>query len=226
MYGIPDHKLNTVYNGIDYNFWDSKLVSEREIQNLKKQYNIEESYIWLYFGRMGVAKGMDDVLKAIPHIIKQIPNYKQILITPKKQSSRILGVKNTFSIEEIEEFIKQNKLEKNIIRIESIPRELLRSRIKIADVAILPSRAEGFWFAVSEVCALWTNLITTNVASIPEVVYGSINFAEPTNSQDISQKVINFYHNIYESITEKRFERWECINHTIVIYQSIMKKWK
>lgn len=226
MYWIPDHKLQTVYNGIDYGFWNPERVNPENIQKIKQQYNIEENYIGLYFGRMWVAKGMDDVLKAIPEIIKTIPHYKQVFITPKKQSSRILWVKNTFSVKEVEDFIKKNDLQKNIIRIESVTRELLRDWIKTVNLVILPSRAEWFGFAVSEVCALWTDLITTNVASIPEVVYGNINFVEPANSQDISQKVIDFYHDKHKIIEDKRFERQECIKKTIHIYKYIVGKWK
>jgi glycosyltransferase involved in cell wall biosynthesis len=226
MYWISDHRLSTVYNGIDYNFRDSSQISQHDTSQLRINHSITDSYIGLYFGRMGVAKGMDDVLKAIPHIIRHIPNYKQVFITPKKQSSRILWVKNTFSIEEVEQFIKEHQLESHIIWIESVPREELRSWIKTVSVVILPSRAEWFGFAVSEVCALWGNLITTNVASIPEVVYGNVNFVEPNNEYDISQKVFDFYHNKYETITERKFERGECIKDTSRLYQLIIKKWK
>ncbi len=78
---------------------------------------------------MGIAKGMDDVLYALPFIVKNIPHYKQIFITPKKQSSQIFGMKNTFSIEEIEKVIKKNNLQDNIIWIESVSREQLRDWI-------------------------------------------------------------------------------------------------
>lgn len=226
MYGIPDNKLHTVYNGIDYNFWDPSTITQQEIDNLRNTYNIKDTYVWLYFGRMGIAKWMDDVLKAIPYIIQQIPNYKQIFITPKKQSTRILWVKNTFSVQEVEQYISQNHLEEHIIWIESLPKEVLRIRIKTVDVVILPSRAEGFGFAVSEVCALWTNLITTNVASIPEVVYGTVNFTEPANPQDIGQKVIDFHKNISENIAKKEFTRDQCIQKTINIYHIIVMQWK
>ncbi len=224
MYGIPDYKLHTIYNGIDYGFWNADLVDQKTIIQLKQQYHLEENYIGLYFGRMGVAKWMDDVLKAVPEIIKKIPHYKQIFITPKKQSSRILWVKNTFSVEEVEQFIKEHQLESHIIWIESVPREILRLWIKTVDLVILPSRAEWFGFAVSEVCALWANLITTNVASIPEVVYGKVNFVEPNNEHDISQKVVDFHHNTGKIITEKQFKRQECIKKTEEMYHKVLKK--
>jgi glycosyltransferase involved in cell wall biosynthesis len=90
MYGISDNKLHTIYNGIDYDFWNPSTIHQDNIIKLREDYNITNNYVGLYFGRMGMAKGMDDVLKAILEIMKTIPQYKQVFITPKKQSSKIL----------------------------------------------------------------------------------------------------------------------------------------
>jgi spore coat protein SA len=226
MYGIPDSKLSTVYNGIDYEFRDPTTLSWDEIQALRRRHHLEDNYVGLYFGRMWLAKGMDDVLRSLVETIKLVPNYKQIFITPKKQQAKLLWVKNTFSVSEVEEFISKHQLGDHVIWLESLPIVQLKHWIGLADVVILPSRAEWFGFAVSEVCALNRPLITTSVASIPEVVYGKINFVEPSNEHDISQKVLDFYHNKYEIITEKKFEREKCIKDTSRLYQFIIKKWK
>ncbi len=45
MYGISDDKLITVYNGIDYNFWNPSHIDEDHINALKKKYNLNDSYI-------------------------------------------------------------------------------------------------------------------------------------------------------------------------------------
>gem|GEM_PF-365958 len=142
MYGIPDSKLRTVYNGIDYDFWDKDKMDPQSIQTIKDTYDLGSAYIGLYFGRMGVAKGMNDVLRALPAIVKQIPHYKQVFITPKQQAKTILGLKNSFSLQEIQQFIDDNKLGSHIVRIESVPRTILRDWIALSDVVILPSRAE------------------------------------------------------------------------------------
>lgn len=49
-------------------------------------------------------------------------------------------------------------------------------------------------------CALGARLVTTNVASIPEVVHGKVGFAEPGNIDDIATKLVDMRHERYEII--------------------------
>jgi len=60
----------------------------------------------------------------------------------------------------------------------------------------------------------------TNVASLPEVVSGKINFIEPANEHDIAEKIIQFYEGKYESIPEKRFYRKDNVEKTLDAYRS------
>ena len=224
MYDIPDYKLQTVYNGIDYNFRDPSTLDDQIIKKLKQEYNLNNSFVGLYFGRLGLAKGIDVVLQSIAGIVAKIPNYKQVFLVPKQQPSKIFGLKNSFDINQIQDYIKQHKLEDHVVWIESCPREELKQRIGASDVVILPTRAEGFGFAISEVCALWKPLITTNVASVPEVVYGTVQFVEPGSSEDIVKAVQAMREGKFETIPPKSFQRSDCIDKVDTIYQSLLKK--
>ncbi|HMY80353.1 MAG TPA: glycosyltransferase family 4 protein [Candidatus Absconditabacterales bacterium] len=224
MYGIPDYKLKTVYNGIDYDFRNPTQVDDIQICGLRTQYELQNNIIGLYFGRMGVAKGMDDVIKSLPHIVKLIPNYKQIFITPKKQPHSLFGFKNSFSVQEINDLITSYGLTNNVLWLDVQNKEQLRIWIGLSDIVILPSRAEGFGFAVSEVCALGKPLVTTNVGSIPEVVYGKVNFVEPGNKEDITRKVVGAIKGKYQIIAPKSFLWGECIESILDVYKKVLGK--
>ncbi|MBU0626083.1 hypothetical protein KKH82_01295 [Patescibacteria group bacterium] len=58
----------------------------------------------------------------------------------------------------------------------------------------------------------------SDVASLPEVVSGKINFVEPGNSSDIAQKIIQFHKGKYENIPEKKFFRKDNIKKTLEVY--------
>lgn len=222
-YGISDDKLRTVHLGLEYEFRDPEKCNTENMQALKKQYELEGKYIGLYFGRLGLAKGFDTVLQSVKDIIKQYPDYIQVFIAPKRQPASILGVKNTLSITEIEAYIKKHKLQDHVVWIDSVKRTDLRDFIWLSDLIILPTRAEWFGFAVSEVCAMNKQLITTNIASVPEVVYGKIGFVEPGNSADIVEKVADFRDGKYETIAEKKFLREDCVNKMEGIYSGLLK---
>lgn len=56
MYGIPDTKLVTIYNGIDTDFWDPTQVSSEDIYLLRKKYKWEQDKVLLYYGHSGMSK--------------------------------------------------------------------------------------------------------------------------------------------------------------------------
>ncbi len=85
----------------------------------------------------------------------------------------------------------------------------------------VPSLVEGFGFSAAETCALWQQLVVTNVASLTEVVSGKINFVEPANERDIAQKIIDFYQWKYQSIAEKKFFWKDNIEKTLHVYQDV-----
>ncbi|MCK9272039.1 glycosyltransferase family 4 protein [Candidatus Gracilibacteria bacterium] len=213
--GIEDKKLITIYNGIDYKVWDKNSVKQEEIDEIRKKYSLENNYVGLFFGRPGISKGLRYYIKAIPEIVKNIPNFKAFLIVAQS--------KNNPATHELE-LIKKLNIEKNIVLINAVEYSEIKKYILSCDFVIIPSLAEGFGFAAAETCALGQNLIVTNIASLPEVVGGKVNFIEPSNSQDIIEAVLKFKSGTFESISEKRFEWSENIKKTLEVYREVLGK--
>lgn len=84
-YGIRDDKLLTVYNAIDYEFRKPAILNE----NLREQYHIEDKKIVLFFGRPGVAKGLDDVIQSIPEVIDADKSIHYVLIVPQDTKKKV-----------------------------------------------------------------------------------------------------------------------------------------
>jgi glycogen synthase len=42
---VPDHKLVTIYNGIDYDLWDRSLVSSQDTKDLRKSLELDNHYV-------------------------------------------------------------------------------------------------------------------------------------------------------------------------------------
>ena len=88
----------------------------------------------------------------------------------------------------------------------------------------LPSHAEGFGFAIAEVCAMQKPLITTNVASIPEVVSGEVMFVEPGNQREITETITGYLDGSKkpQTVSPKTFRREDCIQKVISVYKSLL----
>lgn len=212
---LDDDKLITIYNGIDYDFWDKNNFNPSQYLTIRKELWIENNFVWLFYGRPGISKWLEFYIKAIPEIVKSTPDFKALLIVPHSSNN---------PIKKIENLIDNLNIRKNIILIPWVKNTQLPNYILASDFVIIPSLVEWFGFAVAEVSALDKNLITTQVAAIPEVASGKINYIESWNIQDIIKKVDDFKKWKFLSIPSKKFYWDENIEQTLAVYNQVL--WK
>ncbi|MDD5213802.1 MAG: glycosyltransferase family 4 protein [Candidatus Gracilibacteria bacterium] len=213
-FGLDDSKLITIYNGIDYSFWNRDNFDIENFSQIRKDLGLENNYVGLFYGRPGISKGLEYYIKAIPEIVKKVPEFKALLIVPHSSNNPITKIEN---------LIDDLKIRDNIVLIPAVSNLELPNYILVSDFVIIPSLVEGFGFAVAEVSALGQNLITTEVAAIPEVACGNVNFVEPGNISDIVKKVIDFKNGKCTKITKKEFRWEENIEKTLDVYKEILK---
>jgi len=152
--GIKKSKVSTIYNGINYNDFQM----DKRFNNFKNN-----KFTYTYFGRMGISKGLDLLMDAIPLIKEKHPESQFQLIIPKVP---------TDFLSKILLFIKNNQLENYVILKHHLSFEALKKNIAASNCVIIPSYSEGFCFAAVETIALGTPLISSNQAALAEVVSG------------------------------------------------------
>ena len=212
---IKDDRLMTIYNWVDYERWNRKNFPESEIKAIREKYNLQKNYVWIFFGRPWISKWLIYFVKAIPEIIKSVPNFKAILNVSESVNNKA---------DDVRKFIKENNLEDYIVRLWWVKYKELWNYILSADVAVVPSLVEWFGFAAAETCAIQQQLICSNAAALTEVVSWKINFAEPWNPHAIAEAMINFYNWKYQDITRKEFLWEDNINQTLDCYIKVI--WK
>lgn len=222
-YGIKDKKLLTVYNAIDYDFRKPNM----DDGELRKEHHLEDKKIVLFFGRPGVAKWLEDVIQAIPAVVEHNKSIHFVLIVPQDTKKKVWMIRSTIDESEYDHIL--DRYRDNITQLPGANREKLKQWIQTADLVVLPSHAEWFGFAIAEVCAMDKPLITTNVASIPEVVSGRIMFVEPGSPKQIAHMTEAFFHGnaaIHE-ISAKVFTWDDCIQKVLWIYTELLHhRWK
>ena len=210
---ISDKNLHLIYNGVDNDFWNMKNVKKSEINRRKKKYWWDDSYIISYYGHAWKTKWIDLLVDAIPQILKENPDTKLLFnIIPSKRSRHI--------IEKISATAKELQFENRIQIFKGFSREDLRIFVACADIVIAPSLAEWFGSVHSEVCAMWKNLITSNLAAIPEVVSGNVILMSPPSSEWICKSIQKIRKWDFEKIPEKRFYWDDMINMVESLYKS------
>jgi len=117
-------------------------VDHQEIAVLRTQYQLEDAYVGLYFGRPGIAKGLLDYLQAIPEIVSKIPQFKAFLIVPKTEQSHVGIISSTIPNDEVGQLIARLGITEQVIWIDSVKYTELKNYVMMADVVVLPTMAE------------------------------------------------------------------------------------
>ncbi len=152
--GIKEERIIKIYNGIKYEeFSEVKALPRKE----------DDNFEFVYFGRLGVSKGLDLLLSATKQLYQNRQDFKLKLIIPLQPAAFHQKIKDLISDYKIAD----------IITIKSeLPRAVLLSDIKNSDAVIIPSYSEGFCFTAAESMALGTPIISSGKGSLREVVNG------------------------------------------------------
>ncbi len=138
--GFPSSKIRVCWNGVDPDKYDPNLVSAEEKMQLRGQYSINDDENMLFFiGRLVTVKGVDNLIKAMPIILKDFPKTKLVILgigdmeLDLKSMSENLGIKD-----------------KVIFRNEFISEKERIKHYAAADCVVLPSFYEPFGIVCTE----------------------------------------------------------------------------
>lgn len=208
---IPDGKLFLAYNGVDYDFWNKKKVTGKEIQEIQGKFHLKDKWSLLYFGHTGISKGIDTLIEAVPSILKLDEDIQLIFnFIPANRDQYIKDKLTTI----LSSLSKQDQ--KRVQVWNWLSKQELRALVSQVDGVIAPSLSEGFWSVHTETLALWTPLITTHVSALPEVVWWNVLFFSPKNIDSLCTAIQNLKSWKFQKLPEKRFswdEQFEKIYH-------------
>lgn len=168
--GIPEKKVYVTYNGIEERF---KPSSDKTLPDkIKKGYDISDRYI-LFVGNQKPHKNVEGILKAFKTAIER-GDIQHYLI--------LAGVKR--------DFVKaEGGLADKVICIDIHSDDDLIKLYQSADLFLAPSLYEGFGLPLLEAMACGIPVITSNRASIPEVVGDAAIMVNPEDIDEIANAV-------------------------------------
>jgi D-inositol-3-phosphate glycosyltransferase len=204
---------SVIYNGVDYEHWNPKKYKS---DNIKKEFGINNEFIYVFTGRPGISKGLEYLIKAVPLISKSIKNSKLLAIVSKDKA-----YEKRYKL--IKALIKKLKIENRVILHDPVSYKDLPSYIKLADCVVVPSLAEGFGFSAAEACAMEKPVVVSNTASLPEVVSGEYVLVKPKDPESIAEGIKKVYQKKTMKISLKKFLLKDNINNYLKIYREILK---
>lgn len=209
---VKKEKVITIHNGMDYDFFDSEKYDSSKV---RKKFGIKDEFVYFGYGRPGITKGFEYLIRAVPFIAKTIPNSKLVLILSKSPYDRYVMMKD---------LIKALGVEKDVILVDPVKREELPNYLKTADCVVVPSLTEGFGFTVAESCAMGKPVVASNTTSIPEVISGSHVLVKPKSAREIAEGVIKVYKKKADYKPLKKFSWKQAVDEYEKVYKELTSK--
>nr|QBM01210.1 bifunctional protein GlmU [uncultured archaeon] len=125
-----------VYYGVNYDFF-----SRGNTKRAKKKFNLKNRFVILQSGMIIDTKNQLESVKTINKIKNKIP-LVLLILAGKIADERYKKI--------IDDYIRENKLEKNVLFAGNLNREDLRDLYKASDVGLFPIGKQGGWLAPFE----------------------------------------------------------------------------
>jgi glycosyltransferase involved in cell wall biosynthesis len=210
-YHVPEKKVKVTYEAADPRFKEIK-DQHGKIQRVKRKYNIQSDFIF-YLGAIVNRRNIDKLLDAFKKLCGKISGYQLVIV----------GVNCSYPYIDINSLIKKNGLSNAVLYFEYMKEEDILLLYNAATLFIWLSIYEGFGLPLLEAMACGTPVITTNCASIPEVVGDAALLVNPLNSDEIMtgmERILSDL-NLREYLSQKGLHRvklfsWEkCAKETL-----------
>jgi D-inositol-3-phosphate glycosyltransferase len=209
---IPNIRAQVIYNGVDYERWNSKTKPA----DIRRKFKLNKGYIALFYGRPGISKGLEILIRAVPKIVKELPNFHLIGIV-----SRDKAYKSRLDL--MKRLVSALKIQERVTFLEPVNGGDLPAYVQAVDCVVVPSLSEGFGFVVAEASALNKPVIASNVDSIPEVISGNGILFNRGDSDDLAKGVVNAYHKRFKWTPLRKFSIESNITNYLKLYRAVCK---
>ncbi|WP_310603771.1 glycosyltransferase family 4 protein [Anaerosporobacter sp.] len=175
---VESEKIEVISLGVDTKYYNSD-YSERDIEKIKEKYNINSEY-FLYLGTIEPRKNIERLIRAYGALYEQKKDIPKLILAGKKGwlYDEIFNTVDELKLHSMIEFL-------GYVDIKDAPK-----LIKGAIAFVFPSLYEGFGLPPLEAMACGTPVITSNVASLPEVVGEAGLLVNPLDINEIKDAML------------------------------------
>ena len=199
--GIKPARIHHIYNGLDYSYY----------QRFKRKVERTEFKL-LYFGRLGVSKGLDLLLPAWAAFVREYEQALLQLVIPTYPR----GLYETV-ISDIETLaIPTDRLE----ILHELERDQLFDLVSKASAVVIPSYSEGFCFVAVETMAIGTPIISSGQGALAEVVGGKLIQMKQQDAPALAQAIRDAYNGKWIDRPQRNFP----LEQSIQVYVDLLNR--
>lgn len=195
LMGIAPSRVSVVYPAVDYLFWETTLHTPHRVKDERGLHR--ETFLYLYFGRPGISKGIEYLIDAALHIRERLPQSHLLMLLaddPRDHYRRLI------------QRIARLGLTDHIIVRDPVSRDALPGYLLGADCVVIPSVSEGFGYAAIEAATLGCSVVATAGHSVQEVLGESAIYVPPRDPVALAEAVLRVAAGQRPSRPPRRFD--------------------
>jgi len=184
---IDPHKVTVCLPSVDPIF--EKEVCLPEKARVVMKYSLPEKFIY-HGGGLEIRKNTELVLRAYK-VLTQIMREKEL---PRLVISGTIYSQRNPLATPVKKLIQELELEDKVLLLGHVPLAELPALYALGEVFIYPSRYEGFGLPVLEAMKVGVPVITTRIASLPEVGGETVLYTHPDDKEALARLIKKVLH--------------------------------
>lgn len=190
-YNIPPEKISIAYNGVE----EPPKITPQQSEDILKKFKISKPACrqarpyFLYLGTLKPNKNIPFLIKSFSLFLKKTSLFKGGCPTAAGQVGLVIAGKKGWLFDEIFKTVTDLKLENKVIFTDYINNIEKWTLYKNAISLVIPSTYEGFGIPAIEAMKVGTPVIASNIKPFQEVIGKSGLIIDPTNNQDLVDKM-------------------------------------
>ncbi|MBI5787533.1 MAG: glycosyltransferase family 4 protein [Candidatus Schekmanbacteria bacterium] len=212
-YGVKNKNIYVIYNG-----YEPDVFYPRIKKSVAEKYNL--SPYFLYVGDMRPHKNLPRSLKALADLnVQEI----KFVVVGRKERRFFPGIKS---------LVEELHLENRVVFLDYVPENDLPDLYSGAIALVFPSLYEGFGYPALEAMACGCPVITSDVASLPEICGEAAYYVDPEDVESIRQGMQSVLHDdfmrnnmIYNGLERAKPFKWDKAAQGLMkIFGSVLNK--
>ena len=216
---VAPEKISVLYSGVDLKVY-KPCEAESVKEAVKRKYRIEDDY-YLYLGTLEPRKNIERLILAYAMLKEKNKNIPKLVIAGKKG----------WMYDDIFKVVSEKGLEQDVIFTGYVESEDAPILMSAAVAFVFPSLYEGFGMPPLEAMACGTPVITSDCASLPEVVGDAAILVDPYSVEGIAEALEKLYTDkgLCDTLVKKGLERaklftWDKMSAVLYgIYDEVMR---
>lgn len=155
-FGVPQDKLDVIYNGVTIP--PRSITDADERAAFRAVYARPDEQIVYYVGRIVYEKGVQVLVEAAPHVLRELPNVKFV----------IAGTGG--HLDTLRDLVRERGLDQHVVFTGFIADDIRDKLYQIADVAVFPSLYEPFGIVALEAMAYGCPVVVAETGGLAEFV--------------------------------------------------------